>query len=87
MLFLPVAKFIVPDWGDKVDSGIELSYLTARLHRRTRRYDHPMPGTMNLVTVVKKSVDIFLGQLVVRHTEGREHTWPEHTKIVFFITH
>ncbi len=29
----PVAKFIVPDWGDKVDSGIGLSYLpaTARL--------------------------------------------------------
>jgi hypothetical protein len=21
-LFVPVAKFIVPDWGDKVDSGI-----------------------------------------------------------------
>jgi hypothetical protein len=23
---VPVAKFIVPDWGDKVDSGIGLSY-------------------------------------------------------------
>jgi hypothetical protein len=27
----PVAKFIVPDWGDKVDSGIGLSYRPARL--------------------------------------------------------
>ncbi len=25
-----VAKFIVPDWGDKVNSGIGLSYRTAR---------------------------------------------------------
>jgi hypothetical protein len=28
-----VAKFFVPDWGDKVDSGIGLSYRAARLHR------------------------------------------------------
>ncbi len=39
-----VAKFIVPDWGDKVDSGIGLSYRPARrLHRLAGRYDHPMP--------------------------------------------
>jgi hypothetical protein len=25
-----VAKFIVPDWGDEVNSGIWLSYLPAR---------------------------------------------------------
>ncbi len=29
----PVAKFIVPDWGDKVDYGIGFSYRPARLHR------------------------------------------------------
>jgi hypothetical protein len=28
----PVAEFIDPDWGDKVDSGIALSYRSARLH-------------------------------------------------------
>ncbi len=28
----PKAKFIIPDWGDKVDSGIGLSYRPARLH-------------------------------------------------------
>jgi hypothetical protein len=28
----PVAFFIVPDWGDKVDSGIGMSYRHARLH-------------------------------------------------------
>jgi hypothetical protein len=40
-----VAKFIVPDWGDKVDSGMELSYRPARLHRLAGRYeyDNPMP--------------------------------------------
>jgi hypothetical protein len=27
----PEAKFLVPDWGDKVDSGIGLSYRPARL--------------------------------------------------------
>jgi hypothetical protein len=27
-----IAKFIVPDWGDKANSGIGLSYRPARLH-------------------------------------------------------
>jgi hypothetical protein len=27
------AQFIVPDWGDKVDYGIGLSYQPGRLHR------------------------------------------------------
>jgi hypothetical protein len=53
-----VAKFIVPDWGDKVDSSIGLSYRTTRLHRLAGRYDKPMPestlsphsGTMYLAT-------------------------------------
>jgi hypothetical protein len=40
----PVTKFIVPDWGgDKVDSGIGLSYRSARLHRLAGRYDNYMP--------------------------------------------
>ncbi len=52
------AKFIVPDWGDKVNSG--LSYRAARLlvHGLAGPYDNPMPestmspqrGTMNLAT-------------------------------------
>ncbi len=38
----PVAEFIVPDWGDKVDPGIGLSYGPARLHSLAGRYDCPM---------------------------------------------
>ncbi len=39
-----IAKFIIPDWGDKVDSGKGLAYLPARLHYRLAgRYDTPMP--------------------------------------------
>jgi hypothetical protein len=37
-----VSKFIVPDWGNKVNSGIGLSYRPARLHRLAGRYDNPM---------------------------------------------
>jgi hypothetical protein len=36
-----VAKFIVPDWEDKVSSGIGLSARPARLHRLAGRYDNP----------------------------------------------
>ncbi len=32
-----VAKFIIPDWGDKVDSGIGLLYQPARQHRLAGR--------------------------------------------------
>ncbi len=39
----PVIKFIVPDWGDKVSSGIGLAYRPARLHRLAGRYDNPVP--------------------------------------------
>jgi hypothetical protein len=31
------------DWGDKIDSGIGLSYRPIRLHRQAGRYDNPMP--------------------------------------------
>ncbi len=34
-----VAEFLVPDWGDIVDSVIVLLYRTARLHRLSGRYD------------------------------------------------
>jgi hypothetical protein len=37
--YKPVAKFTVPDWGGKVDSGIGLSYRHAGLHRLEDRYD------------------------------------------------
>ncbi len=56
------AKFLVPDWGDKV-SGIGLSYRPARLHRlewwaRTttlcRSQLCPQSGTMNLATAFKR---------------------------------
>jgi hypothetical protein len=33
-----VAEFIASDWGDKVDSGIGLSYRPAGLHRLAGRY-------------------------------------------------
>ncbi len=39
----PVAKFIVPDWGDKTNSGIDLLYRPARLHRLASRYDNTVP--------------------------------------------
>jgi hypothetical protein len=36
------AQFIVPDWGDKVNFGIGLSYRSVRPHRLAGRYDNPM---------------------------------------------
>ncbi len=53
------AQFIFPDWGDKVDYGIGLSYWPVRLHRLAVRYENPVletdfisqQGTMNLSTV------------------------------------
>ncbi len=38
----PVAKFIVPDWVDKVKSDIGLSYRAPRLYRLAGRYDNPI---------------------------------------------
>ncbi len=43
--FNPVARILVPDWGDRFDSGIGLSYRPARLHRLTGRYDNPIPAS------------------------------------------
>ncbi len=36
-----VAKFIVPDWEDKVAAGIGLSYRPARIHRLAGQYGNP----------------------------------------------
>jgi hypothetical protein len=49
-----LAKFIGPDWGDKVDSGIGL-YRHARLHRLAGRYDNHMPEstTVNVYPPVR----------------------------------
>jgi hypothetical protein len=44
------AKFIVPDWGDKVDSGMGLSYRPAMLQRLAGRSDNPMPQSTTLYT-------------------------------------
>jgi hypothetical protein len=38
-----VAEFKDPNWGDKVNSGIGLSYWAARLHTKAARHDNPMP--------------------------------------------
>jgi hypothetical protein len=40
---LCTSKFIVPDWGAKVDSGRGLSDRAARVHRLAGRFDNPMP--------------------------------------------
>jgi hypothetical protein len=53
-----VAEFIDSDWGDKINSGIELSYRPARLHGLVDRCDNPMlkltlsprHGSMNSAT-------------------------------------
>ena len=39
----PVAKFIIPDWEDKVNSDIRLSCRPTRLHWLAGRYDNPVP--------------------------------------------
>ncbi len=41
-----IAKFLVPDWDDIVNSGIGLSYLPAGLHRLAGRYYSPMPQSI-----------------------------------------
>jgi hypothetical protein len=38
-----VAKFRVPDWEDKVNSDIGLSYRPTRLCSLAGRYENPMP--------------------------------------------
>jgi hypothetical protein len=52
LILWPVVKFMVPDWGDKLDPGIGLSYRPDRIH--IGRYDNlagvnyiPRSGTVN----------------------------------------
>ncbi len=67
---LPVAKLIVLNWRDKVDSVIWLSYRPARLQRLTGRYNNPMPKltlflqseTVNLATVWPLLSKLSIGQ-------------------------
>ncbi len=56
----PVAEFINSDGGDKINSGIGLSYRPDRLHGLAGRYENSTPeftlspshGCMNSATVV-----------------------------------
>jgi hypothetical protein len=43
LLNFPVAEFIVPEWGDKVNSALGWSYRLARLHGLADQYDKLMP--------------------------------------------
>ncbi len=53
-----MAEFIDPDWGDKVNSGIGLSYRPARPHGLAGQYENPLlestlspsQGSMNSAT-------------------------------------
>ncbi len=73
----PVAKFIVPDWGDKVNSCIRLSYrpyskpvwpgATIREpHAGVNFISLPQSGTMNLATV------LLVGSKVGKDKEDQE---------------
>ncbi len=58
-----IAEFTIPDWGDKVNFGIGLSYRPARLHNLAGRagVDYiPKSGTMNLAKAGRSSwVSVF----------------------------
>jgi hypothetical protein len=41
-VIIPEAQFLVPDWRDKGDYVIGLSYRPVRLHRQAGLYDNPM---------------------------------------------
>ncbi len=85
---LPVAKFIVPDWGDKVDSGIGLSYRPATYAGRPVLQPYAgvnyilLSWTLNLDTAGKGESPthcLFLRRsLHHRNTSGEQsvqHTW------------
>jgi hypothetical protein len=58
LVSMNVAKFLVPDWGEIVDSGIGLSYRQARLHVLAGRYD-------NLTIFPSKGLRIWLHWLLL----------------------
>jgi hypothetical protein len=72
MEYNPVAKFIVPDWGDKVDSGIGLSYGAAKLHRLAGRYDNPLPEStiINPNFPNSESINLVTGLLRLLHWQS-----------------
>jgi len=47
------AKFLVPDWGDIVNSGIGLSYRPANLCSLAGLYDNPMPDSTTYIPPVR----------------------------------
>jgi hypothetical protein len=66
-----VAKFIVPDWGDKVDSGIGLSYRPARLHRLAARYDTiPHAGVNHFLQ--SGTMNLAIGVFLEEHCDSTE---------------
>ncbi len=71
-----VAKFIVNDWGDKVNSGVGLSYRPARLHRLVGRFDNRMPESTTLHPQLR---DYEFGWLTLqRHnTKNSKQIFPE----------
>ncbi len=72
-----VAEFIDPEWEDKINSSIGLSYRPARRHRTAGRYDNPMPeltlspspGSMN-----SKSKSLNIGKHLMTELHCRK-TW------------
>ncbi len=75
----PVAKFLVPDWGEIVDSGIRLSFRPARLHRQAGWCDHPMPeSTISPQLWTKNLTSVLLGIYTGKRTPtvGSEYRPP-----------
>ncbi len=94
----PVAKFRVPDWGDKIACGIGLSYRPAGLHRLADRYDNPMPesilsprlGTMNFATALllpqlNLSVDLSASSPAAPRPRGLQR--PDGMRIIHICDH
>jgi hypothetical protein len=61
---LPVAEFIDPDWGDKVNSGTGLPYRPARLLGLAGQYDNPMPVSTLSVSSATGYKPIFVGCVI-----------------------
>jgi len=59
----PVAKFIVPDGGDKVDSGVGLSHRPTRLHRLAGRYENLMARVNYIPQSVTENLDTAVGMV------------------------
>jgi hypothetical protein len=62
--------FVVPAWGDKVNSGIGLSYRPERLHMLAGRYDNPMLESTVLSISHSQRLYIWLQNCTLNHTEA-----------------